>query len=133
MASREADLEASVDEIASAWRAERSERLSRRHLERADFGLLRHAGLLRLPVPRDAGGWWDGPAASMRRLCEVHRRLAAADPSVALVACMHPSVLGFWLASPDPGQPEWEAQRGAVFACAAAGEQFGTITSEPGS
>jgi alkylation response protein AidB-like acyl-CoA dehydrogenase len=133
MVSGEGHLEASLDEIASAWRADRVERQGRRHLERGDFDLLRDAGLLKLPVPRAVGGWWDGPAASMRRLCEAHRRLASADPSVALVACMHPAVLGFWLASPDPTQPGWEDQRRAVFECAVGGEQFGTITSEPGS
>ena len=61
------------------------------------------------------------------------RRLASADPAVALVSAMHPAVLGYWLCNPDPSQPEWEAQRQAAFASAAAGEQWGTITSEPGS
>ncbi|MEY2453204.1 MAG: hypothetical protein QOD92_2778 [Acidimicrobiaceae bacterium] len=46
---------------------------------------------------------------------------------------MHPSVIAFWLASPDPSQIDWEEQRRAVFASAVAGEQWGTITSEPGS
>ncbi len=46
---------------------------------------------------------------------------------------MHPAVIAFWLASPDPSQPDWEEQRHAVFASAVAGEQWGTITSEPGS
>jgi alkylation response protein AidB-like acyl-CoA dehydrogenase len=46
---------------------------------------------------------------------------------------MHPAVIAFWLASPDSSQPDWEEQRRAVFASAAAGEQWGTITSEPGS
>ncbi len=46
---------------------------------------------------------------------------------------MHPTVLGFWLSTSDPSQPDWEEQRQAVFASAAAGEQWGTITSEPGS
>jgi len=39
----------------------------------------------------------------------------------------------YWLCNPDPSQPEWEAQRQAVFASVASGEQWGTITSEPGS
>jgi alkylation response protein AidB-like acyl-CoA dehydrogenase len=133
MAGTEADLPGTIDEIAAAWRAARPDRQARRHLERADFDLLRDAGLLKLPAPRDAGGWWDGPAASTRRMCETYRRLASADPSVALVSCMHPAVLAFWLASPDPAQPEWERQRRAVFERAVAGEQWGTITSEPGS
>jgi alkylation response protein AidB-like acyl-CoA dehydrogenase len=46
---------------------------------------------------------------------------------------MHPAVIAFWLASPDASQAEWERQRSAVFASALTGEQWGTITSEPGS
>lgn len=126
-------LESSIDEIAAQWRAERSERQARRHLDGHDFDALRDAGLLRLPAPVDAGGLWEGAALSARRACEIYRRLAAADPSVALVSSMHPSVINFWLATPDPSQPAWEEQRRAVFASAVAGEQWGTITSEPGS
>lgn len=122
-----------VGEIAAAWREQRSERFARRHLERADFDALRDAGLLQLIVPEAAGGAWAGAAASVRVLCTTYRRLASADPSVALVSSMHPSVVGFWLFSPDASQPAWETQRDAVFASAAAGEQWGTITSEPGS
>jgi alkylation response protein AidB-like acyl-CoA dehydrogenase len=66
-------------------------------------------------------------------VCEVLRLLATGDPAVALVASMHPSVVSFWLLNPDPSQPHWETQRRAVFASAVAGEQWGTITSEPGS
>jgi alkylation response protein AidB-like acyl-CoA dehydrogenase len=131
--SAAADLERSIDEIAAQWRADRSERQTRRHLDRRDFDLLRDAGLLKLAAPRDAGGLWERAESSARTACELYRRLASADPSVALVSCMHPSVIAFWLASPDPSQPDWEEQRQAVFASAAAGEQWGTITSEPGS
>lgn len=46
---------------------------------------------------------------------------------------MHPAVLGFWLAQPDPSRAAWSEQRAAVLATAAQGEQWGTITSEPGS
>jgi len=127
------DLEHSIDEIAEGWRAERAERQTRRHLDRDDFDALRDAGLLKVPAPRDAGGLWESAALSARYACALYRRLASADPSVALVSCMHPAVVAFWLASPDPSQPDWEAQRQAVFASAAAGEQWGTITSEPGS
>lgn len=126
------DLENSIDEVAAQWRADRSKRQARRHLDRGDFDLLRDAGLLRLPAPQDAGGLWEGAASSARRACEIYRRLAAADPSVALVSSMH-WVINFWLATPDPSQPAWEEQRRAVFASAVAGEQWGTITSEPGS
>jgi alkylation response protein AidB-like acyl-CoA dehydrogenase len=37
------------------------------------------------------------------------------------------------LFNPDAAQPAWEEQRQAVFASAVAGEQWGTVTSEPGS
>lgn len=127
------DLERSIDEIATQWRAERVERQTRRHLDRRDFDLMRDAGRLKLAAPRDVGGLWESAESSARTACELYRRLASADPSVALVSCMHPSVIAFWLASPDPSQPDWEDQRHAVFASAAAGEQWGTITSEPGS
>lgn len=133
MAGNAGDVSSAIDEIGAAWRADRSERQARRHLERSDFDHLREAGLLGLIAPRDAGGQWDSFPASTRELCEIYRRLASADPSVALVSCMHPSVVAFWLASPDPSQGVWEEQRRAVFESAAAGEQWGTITSEPGS
>lgn len=128
-----AELSASVREIAATWRADRPERQNRRYLDRFDFDRLRDAGLLLLGVPTDMGGLWQGMELSVRPVCEIYRTLAAGDPSVALVSSMHPSVIAFWLACPDASQPLWEAQRRAVFASAAAGEQWGTITSEPGS
>ena len=128
-----AEVAAAVDEIASKWRADRAQRQLRTHLDIADFELLRGAGLLSLIAPVGSGGLWQSLGSSVRPVCDVYRRLASADPSVALVSSMHPSVVAFWLASPDPSQREWEEQRRAVFAGAAAGEQWGTITSEPGS
>jgi alkylation response protein AidB-like acyl-CoA dehydrogenase len=133
MAETVAEITQTVDEIAALWRAQRAERQARRHLDRADFDLLREAGILRLIAPVEAGGLWQGADLSFRHLCGVYRRLGAADPSVALVSSMHPAVVVFWLASPDPTQPAWEEQRRAVFESAAAGEQWGTVTSEPGS
>lgn len=126
-------VRSAIDGIAADWRAQRAERQLRRSLDRADFNRLRAAGLLSLPVPVDAGGSWDSMQVSARPLCEIYRALAGGDPSVALVSSMHPAVIAFWLASPDASQPAWEAQRTAVFASAMAGEQWGTITSEPGS
>ena len=105
----------------------------RRSLQRADFDALRDAGFLQVVVPEDMGGLWRDTASSARTACELLRMLATADPAVALVSAMHPAVVAFWLLNPDPSQPEWEAQRRAVFASAAGGEQWGTITSEPGS
>ena len=122
-----------VRDIAQTWRGQRTERQQRRHLDRSDFDQLRDAGLLRLIVPADQGGLWDSAPSSARALCETYRVLAGGDPSVALVSSMHPAVIAFWLCSPDAGQPDWEKQRAAVFAGALDGDQWGTITSEPGS
>lgn len=127
------ELARAVDHIASEWRADRARRQARRHLDRADFALLRDAGLLAAIAPADAGGLTSSIATAVRPLCALYRQLAAADPSVALVSSMHPAVIAFWLATSDPAQPAWEEQRRAVFAGAVAGEQWGTITSEPGS
>lgn len=127
------DVARAVDEIAADWRADRGDRQSRRHLDPADFDRLRDAGLLKLVAPTEHGGMWQGFASTTRPLCEIYRRLASADPSVALVSSMHPAVVMFWLATTDESQPAWEEQRRAVFASAVAGEQWGTITSEPGS
>jgi alkylation response protein AidB-like acyl-CoA dehydrogenase len=122
-----------VGEITAKWRADRAQRQMRRSLDIADFDALRDAGLLKLIAPVDAGGAWETAPLSLRPLCEIYRRLGSGDPSVALVSSMHPSVIAFWLASPDAAQPDWEEQRGAVFASAVDGVQWGTITSEPGS
>ena len=128
-----ASLREGVQSITEAWKLQRSERQARRNLERVDFDALREAGFLRAVVPEDMGGLWRDTASSARTVCELLRLMARADPAVGLVSAMHPSVVAFWLLNPDPSQPAWEAQRRAVFASAAAGEQWGTITSEPGS
>lgn len=133
MASTVAELDDAMSAITARWRAERAERQSRRHLDRADFDLLRDAGILTLIAPVDAGGLMESIETSVRGVCEIYRRLAAADPSVALVSAMHPAVIAYWLATSDSSQPDWEEQRRAVFASAVAGDQWGTITSEPGS
>jgi alkylation response protein AidB-like acyl-CoA dehydrogenase len=127
------DVARRVASVAARWRDERAERQARRRLERADFDELRETGLLRLVVPADEGGAWVDMATSTRAIARVYRHLAGADASVALVSVMHPAVLAFWLASPDPSHAGWEEQRHAVCASAAAGAQWGTITSEPGS
>ena len=133
MSTANAELAGAVQEISSQWRAARPERQARRHLDRADFDLLRDAGLLAAVAPVAAGGLWESAEVSTRSLCGLYRELASADPSVALVSSMHPSVVAFWLAIPDPSQADWEEQRRAVFDSAVRGEQWGTITSEPGS
>jgi alkylation response protein AidB-like acyl-CoA dehydrogenase len=126
-------LTGAIDDIANEWRAERPGRQARRSLERADFERLAAAGFLHVAVPEEMGGLWRNVTETTRPIAEVLRTLAGADPSVALVASMHPSVVGFWLAPPDQPFPEWAAQRAAVCTTAADGMQWGTITSEPGS
>ena len=133
MAPSVESLRASVQSIVERWKPQRAERQGRRSLDRSDFDELRDAGFLLSVVPARAGGLWTDAATSARGVCELLRLLATADPSVALVSAMHPSVVAFWLFNPDPSQPDWERQRDEVFASAAAGEQWGTITSEPGS
>lgn len=120
-------------EIADAWRAERSERFSRDRLDPADFERLRDGGLTLLPVPVEHGGRWVDVATSVRPICEALRTLAAGDPAPALVSAMHPAVLAFWLANDADGCEAWAQQRAAVARSAAAGAQWGTVTSEPGS
>jgi alkylation response protein AidB-like acyl-CoA dehydrogenase len=121
-----------VAAVAAEWRTARSERQARRHLERDDFDRLRSAGLLLSAVPTGSGGLWEDVARSTRPISDSLRTLARGDASVALVSAMHPAVIGFWLAR-DGGDEAWHDQRDAVCATAAAGAQWGTITSEPGS
>ncbi|MFP4003616.1 MAG: hypothetical protein ACLFV8_07575 [Alphaproteobacteria bacterium] len=129
----QSDFLQALNALCDQWRGERHERQARRHLDPGDFAALRAAGFWPAVVPREAGGMWQGRETSARSVCEALRRLAAADSSVALVASMHPAVIAFWLANPDPARADWEEQRQAVFSSAAGGEQWGTITSEPGS
>jgi alkylation response protein AidB-like acyl-CoA dehydrogenase len=128
-----ADLPNDLRDVAADWRADRAERMRRRHLEQADFDALRDAGFLKAAVPVDQGGSWESIATSTRPLASALRALASGDPSVALVAAMHPAVVGYWLATDAPDQPAWVEQQRAVYAAAASGSQWGTITSEPGS
>ena len=128
-----ASLHERVRSIVDAWKPQRAERQARRSLDPADFSELREAGLLRTVVPEAMGGLWRDTPSSARMVCDVLRLIATADPSVALVSSMHPSVVAFWLLNPDSNQHEWDEQRQAVFASAESGEQWGTITSEPGS
>jgi alkylation response protein AidB-like acyl-CoA dehydrogenase len=126
------ELGAAVAATAEEWRADRSRRQARTALDEADFRRLADAGFLLVAVPEAQGGLWRGVAETTRPIADVLRTLAAADPSVALVASMHPAVIGFWLAV-DDGSAAWANQRRAVCDTAARGQQWGTITSEPGS
>ena len=125
-----------IDELAERWTAERSERLARRHLERADFDALIETGYLRLIVPAEHGGLWTSLAETGPVIVDAVGRLARGDHSVALVASMHPAVMIAWTAAdeaPDDDADAWAAQRERVFASALDGHLWGTITSEPGS
>jgi alkylation response protein AidB-like acyl-CoA dehydrogenase len=99
---------------------------------------LAEAGFLLTGVPAELGGVWESPPASVRAVAEIHRALARGDPSVALVASMHPTVLMAigWLAFPSATSPydeAWQEQRRWAFQTALDGHWWGTITSEPGS
>jgi alkylation response protein AidB-like acyl-CoA dehydrogenase len=84
-------------------------------------------------VPVAQGGTWASTAASARPILQTFRHLAGGDPSVALVSAMHPSVIAYWLCTDDPDDEAWVRQQEEVYASAAGGHQWGTITSEPGS
>ena len=110
-------------------------RLERRALDKADFATLREAGLTLTGVPEEMGGVWQSGARSTRPTGAIFRTLARVDPSVALVATMHPTVLALWLEEPvelpvDPNA--WHEQRDRVLTAAKAGHWLGTISSEPG-
>ncbi len=127
------ELQDRLAQLAERWRVERPERQARRHLDPVDFAALTEAGFLAACAPVGVGGAFRSAAVSTRPMAEGLRTLAGGDPSVALVAAMHPAVVGYWLATPGEGRPAWQAQREAVFASVVAGSQWGTITSEPGS
>lgn len=135
-----ADVETAVSEVAAGFASQRSERQQRTGLDRADFDALTEAGLQRTGLPVERGGLWASVSESTRTIADIFRTLAAGDPSVALVAAMHPAVLAFWLATPTvdddpPGVARaWTTQRDAVFDTVERdGAWWGTITSEPGS
>lgn len=133
------DVRRLVGKVADGFAAERAERQQRTALAQADFDALREAGLQLTGLPVERGGLWSTLGASARPICEIYRTLAHGDPSVALVASMHPAVLAFWLATPSvPDDPPgvaaaWAAQRATVFDTVEGGAWWGTITSEPGS
>lgn len=130
------DVQQAVTALAERFAAERKERQQRRTLDPADFDRLAEAGFPLVIVPTELGGLWDDVPASTRPAARMLRTLARGDPSVALVASMHPAVLAFWVATPEVPEPHaeaWRAQRHAALASAAAGAWWGTITSEPGS
>ena len=85
------------------------------------------------PFRSSAGGLWEG-LASARPVCEIYRNLAGADPSVALVSVDAPrGHRASGSSAPTTRTSPGQRSAAAVFASALAGDQWGTITSEPGS
>jgi len=126
----------SFDALAALLREQRHERARRRALDPADFEHLREVGFGLTGLPESEGGSWAGLARSTRPICEMLRRLAQGDPSLALVASMHPGVLLTWTEfadAPAPHREAWRMQRAEVFATVRAGAWWGTVKSEPGS
>jgi alkylation response protein AidB-like acyl-CoA dehydrogenase len=130
-----AEVRAAVGAVAAGFAAERDSRSRRTALDPADFDALARAGFLLTGVPVAHGGLWAGVEHSVRDYCAMLRELARADPSLALVAAMHPAVLAFWLAveTATDAPAAWTAQREAFIATALAGHWWGTVISEPGS
>lgn len=126
-------LAGNIDALVDQWMPERSERMARTALARADFDALADAGLALTGVPADMGGLWESKEQSVRPVAAALRKLATVDPSLGLVCAMHPTVLMMWLNGPAKGGPDgWAKQRNMVFDAARAGLWFGTIASEPG-
>ncbi len=125
-----ADVRDAIAAVAHEFGKDRNERAARTALDRNDFEHLADAGFLRVGVPATMGGLWTNVAGIVRGYCELVREIARADPSVALVASMHPAVLAFWLAA-DDGSLRPQAER--FFETALAGHWWGTVISEPGS
>ena len=135
-AERVVEVLENVTELSERFALERSERQERRALDSADFDALTDAGFHLTGVPPDMGGINGGVQEFTRALCDMLRILAKGDPSVSLVASMHPAVIGGWLEveeAPQPYAKAWKEQRRAVFETARAGCWWGTIISEPGS
>jgi alkylation response protein AidB-like acyl-CoA dehydrogenase len=130
---RRAKVQTDVAAVAAGFAAQRQERLRRTSLDKRDFDALAGAGYLLTGVPADRGGLWTGIAGSIRSYAKLLGTIAEADPSVALVASMHPSVLAAWLAGGDDGDAALARQRDAFFGSALRGEWWGTVASEPGS
>ncbi len=135
-AKRVEEVVENIKELSDRFGSERHERQRRRALDRADFDALTDAGFHLTGAPPEMGGINGGVAEFTRPLCDMLRILAKGDPSVSLVASMHPAVIGGWLEvedAPPPYTKAWSEQRRTVFETALDGCWWGTIISEPGS
>jgi alkylation response protein AidB-like acyl-CoA dehydrogenase len=127
---------ANIRDLAVQFASERRERQQRRHLDSADFNHLCEAGFALTGVPIEYGGIWESVPRSARPICDMLRVLAHGDSSIALVCAMHPSVLNFWMSTPEVPtafQQAWEAQCRVIFSGVCGGAWWGTIASEPGA
>ena len=126
-------LDDNIDALVHTWMPDRAERMARKALVKADFEALASAGLTLTGVAANLGGLWQGPAQSARPVAMLLRKLASVDPSLALVAAMHPTVLLVWTTGSNGDAPVgWKKQRDDVLAAARDGHWFGTVASEPG-
>lgn len=125
-----------IKEVSRRFAQDQKERQRRRELHKEDFDLLKEAGYNLMAVPVDQGGAYIDSRQTTRPQTEMLRILAHGDPSVALVASMHPAVISTWLEVPEAPEPyakSWEDQRRWVFDTAIEGHWWGTIISEPGT
>src|SRR5947209_12178116 len=112
-------LDRNVDALVETWMPNRAERMARKALDKADFDALSSAGLTLTGVPTNFGGLWQGAAQSARPIAMLLRKLAGVDPSLALVAAMHPTVLLMWMIGPGDGGPVgWKEQQDAILGAA---------------
>ena len=86
-----------LESVAAEFAEDVISRQKRTQLDPDDFEQLKGTGFLLTGVPADQGGLWQGPARSARMYSEMVRTIAHGDPSVALVASMHPAVTAFFL------------------------------------
>jgi alkylation response protein AidB-like acyl-CoA dehydrogenase len=128
------EITAALHSIAQDFSTDVIARQKRSELDPADFKRLSQAGFLLTGVPVEQGGLWQGPDKSARPYAEMVRTIAHGDPSVALVASMHPAVTAFFLGVPvvDDAPGAWAQQRQWVIESARTA-WWGTVTSEPGS
>lgn len=126
-------LENNLDALIERWTPERPSRMARVALEKADFDDLAAAGLTLTGVPASHGGLWQESSQSAAPVAGLLRKLARVDPSLALVAAMHPTVLALWMVDSIEQAPAgWKEQCDEVFGAAGSGRWFGTVASEPG-
>lgn len=127
-------VEGRVLALAERFRREVLERRAREALDPQDFVALAETGFTLTGVPRSEGGLFSDLGACIRPYARMLSALAAADPSLALVASMHPVVLGYWLgAEASAADSGWLRQRNWIYLSAREGHFWGTVTSEPGS